>query len=361
MKQILELRARVRAIYQKYQMIIQPIAKFVVAFVVFTMINKSLGYYELLNKGSVVFLLSLLCAFVPSSILVLLAMLVTLLHVYKAAMLLAALLVLAFFILYCLFLRYTPRYGYVVLAIPILYTLKVPYLIPILLGVTATPITIVPVSCGVVVYYIIKLLKKQIEVAAQVEGFDNILPLYTAVIDEFIQNKQMYMTLIVFALVLIVVYLLRKSKIDYAYEISVGAGSVSCIIAFLIVDLRLQISNQIGSMIFGSIISGLLVIVILFFIRVLDYTAVEHVQFEDDDYYYYVKAVPKLKVSVPNMKVKRINAQHPTDEVDDEQEEDEADAYEDEADEKEQFRRQREIERRILERNTKEAMTHDNL
>ncbi len=30
-------------------------------------------------------------------------------------------------------------------------------------------------------------------------------------------------------------------------------------------------------------------------------------QFEDDEYYYYVKAVPKLTVTRPDVKVKRIN------------------------------------------------------
>jgi hypothetical protein len=31
------------------------------------------------------------------------------------------------------------------------------------------------------------------------------------------------------------------------------------------------------------------------------------VQFEDDEYYYYVKAVPKMNVSAPEVKVKNIN------------------------------------------------------
>ena len=39
----------------------------------------------------------------------------------------------------------------------------------------------------------------------------------------------------------------------------------------------------------------------------LDYTRIEHVQFEDDDYYYFVKAVPKITVTTPEKKVKRIN------------------------------------------------------
>jgi len=51
-------------------------------------------------------------------------------------------------------------------------------------------------------------------------------------------------------------------------------------------------------MILGTVISMLLVFVAQFFRVVLDYTSVEHVQFEDDDYYYYVKAVPKVKYDI---------------------------------------------------------------
>ena len=36
----------------------------------------------------------------------------------------------------------------------------------------------------------------------------------------------------------------------------------------------------------------------------MDYTRTEHVQFEDDDYYYYVKAVPKKTVAVREVTVK---------------------------------------------------------
>ena len=39
-----------------------------------------------------------------------------------------------------------------------------------------------------------------------------------------------------------------------------------------------------------------------------DFTRQEHLQFEDDEYYYYVKAVPKRNVTVSDVKVTHINA-----------------------------------------------------
>ena len=46
----------------------------------------------------------------------------------------------------------------------------------------------------------------------------------------------------------------------------------------------------------GSLLAGILGYALQFFHMILDYGKVEELQFEDDEYYYYVKAVPKLRV-----------------------------------------------------------------
>lgn len=341
MMTLLEFRARVRAIYQKYSMFIDPAVKFLVALLVFTMINKSIGYDTRFTKAPILLLLSLLSAFTPSSVLVLLAMGVSVAHVYSVTSLLAILIVLILVILYCLFLRFTPKLGYVVVAVPILYTLNIPYAVPILLGLIASPLTILPTSCGVIVYFVFQIIKDE-AITQTTISLDDTLLLYQRVLNKLVGNKQMFMTILVFALIISVVYIVRRLKIEYAYEIAIGAGALTSILGFLIVDLRLDISKQIGTMILGTLLSAVLVEIIQFFRRVLDYTAVENVQFEDDDYYYYVKAVPKINVSMPQVRVKRINAQKavPSGEmemVDDDTMDDDADTS-------------REINRRLAER-----------
>ncbi len=56
-----------------------------------------------------------------------------------------------------------------------------------------------------------------------------------------------------------------------------------------------------------TVISILLLLILQFFAFNLDYSRIEKVQFEDDEYYYYVKAVPKVTVSTPAPKVKKIS------------------------------------------------------
>jgi hypothetical protein len=257
----------------------------------------------------VALVLSLLSAFTPSAIMVLLAALVTTLHIYFVSPILSIIIIIILLILYLLFARFTPKLGYVLLAVPILYVFKIPFVIPILLGLIAAPIAIVPTGCGIIIYYVLQIIKTAL--SRQVNtSVEDILQLYTFVIDSLVGNKQMIITIIIFAIILLVTYFVRKMSFDYAFEISIASGVLTGILGFLISYLILDKSDQILSMIFGTIISGIIVYIIHFFKLTLDYSGVEHAQFEDDVYYYYVKAVPKITVTAPQMNVKHINVKN---------------------------------------------------
>ncbi len=305
MTKILEFRAILRAYYQKFQAVLDPLMKFIVAFAVFHMINKTLGYDTRLVKVPIEIVLSLLCAFTPSSVLVLFAMILSLLHVYSVSSILVLIIVAIFIILYCFFFRFTPKYGYAVVAVPILFPLNLSYCVPLLLGVTANPVTILPTACGVIIYHLFHIINT--EAISEVSNLDDTLELYMRVLDALVKNRQMFLEIIVFSLVIIAVYIIRSLKIEYAFEISIAVGAAVSILGFLIGSLKLDTSGKTGSIILGSLLSALIVLIIQFFKRALDYTAIENVQFEDDDYYYYVKAVPKIDIAVPHMRVKHIN------------------------------------------------------
>ena len=117
----------------------------------------------------------------------------------------------------------------------------------------------------------------------------------------------MLFTIAVFALVIVIVFVIRRLQFNYSFEISIGVGVVASIFGLLFRNSILQLDYNTASMILFTILSGVLVVVIYFFKRILDYTAVEHVQFEDDDYYYYVRAVPKIRVGVAERSVKKFN------------------------------------------------------
>jgi hypothetical protein len=59
--------------------------------------------------------------------------------------------------------------------------------------------------------------------------------------------------------------------------------------------------------------------IVEFLVFSVDYTRTEYLQYEDDEYYYYVKAVPKVSVATPEKVVKRINERQKTGVIDVEQ------------------------------------------
>ena len=97
-----------------------------------------------------------------------------------------------------------------------------------------------------------------------------------------------------FVLCVLVISAIRSLSIDHAWTIAIGAGGgVLCIVVVIIGALFSETSLFWD--IFGIVVSfGLAFLYEAVFFGV-DYSGSERVQFEDDDYFYYVKAIPKIK------------------------------------------------------------------
>lgn len=308
MTSLLEFKTRIQNLYQKYSIYIEPIVKFIIAIVIFQIINSNIGYDDRLKSAPLVLALSLICAFTPSAVLVLLSILISVLHIFHISPMLALIMLAVFMIMYFLYFHFVSELGYVILAVPVLYVMNLHYIIPIMLGLFASPIAIIACACGVVIIYLFQIV---VQVANMQFGntIEDALEIYTYVIENLVKNKEMILTIIVFAFIIIITYVVRRLRFDYSKETAVGAGALTCLLAFLTVDLQLGVTEQIAPMFIGTLISAVLALVIQFFYRALDYSRSEYLQFEDDDYYYYVKAIPKIAVSEQNINIKRINPQ----------------------------------------------------
>ena len=98
-------------------------------------------------------------------------------------------------------------------------------------------------------------------------------------------------------------------SIEHAWTIAIIAGTMTNLVLLLIGDLIYDIKLSMLGAIFGSALAILAAKIIEFFRFCVDYSRTEKVQFEDDEYYYYVKAVPKMNVAASAKTVKRINTQ----------------------------------------------------
>jgi hypothetical protein len=122
----------------------------------------------------------------------------------------------------------------------------------------------------------------------------------------------MVVMLAAFAITVIVVYLIRRMSIDHSWSIAMAAGTMLDLSILLVGDLIYETNISVLGVILGSVLAIAVAKVIEFFRFCVDYSRTEKVQFEDDEYYYYVKAVPKMTVAAPTKTVKRINTQRRT-------------------------------------------------
>ena len=308
MTALLELRENLKKIYSRNEAFILPVIKFLLSFIVLSIINGKMGYMTKLDNMAIVLIVSLLCSFLPTGFMAFFAMMFAVLHMYALSIETAAVGLVVFLLLYLLFLRFTAKEALAVVLTPVLCMLKLPYVMPVAMGLIGTPASCVSVGCGVVVYY---LLQTVITNAPTINsmGAEEATAKLRLLIDGMLGNKAMLVMIAAFAITVIVVYLIRRMSVDHSWTIAMVAGVMIEVMILLVGDLMYDTNLSIVSALLGAVVTLIACKIIEFFRFCLDYSRTEKVQFEDDEYYYYVKAVPKMTVAAPTNTVKKINTQ----------------------------------------------------
>lgn len=305
MTNLLVFRERLKKFYSKYELYITPLCKFLLALVSLLVINSRIGYMSTLKNAAVVLILALLCSFLPINLTIVIAAAVTLAHLYAFSVECAIVALAVFLLLFILYFRFSPKDTLAVLLTPICFVLKIPYVMPIAVGLIGTPASSVAVASGVIVYYMLAGMNESASVLNTFDA-DGMVDKFRYCIDTLMGNRAMMVAIVAFAATVLVVWFIRRLSIDHAWTIAMITGALLNILILLFGDLMYSTDISIIGLILGSIVSVLLVKVLQFFVFNVDYSRTEMVQFEDDEYYYYVKAVPKNTVATPEKRVKTI-------------------------------------------------------
>lgn len=312
MDTLLVLKQQLMRLYTRFEAFIVPILKFLAMLFALIFINGSIGEMNKLKNPAIVLILSLLCSFLPTNVIVLVAGLVIVAHVYAISLECAVVVLFVFIIMYALYFRFTPRDAIAVLLTPVAFAMKIPYVIPMSMGFVGNPLSAISVGCGTVVYYVLYYVSenKQSLSSSSASGSggldaESALSGFKTVIDGLLKNDTMIAMIITFAVAIIVVYLIRRLRINYSWQIALGTGSVACLVTAMVTNSVLDADISIGGTIIGIIVAILICTILTFFVFNVDYSRAEYVQFEDDEYYYYVKAVPKITLETRNVRTRR--------------------------------------------------------
>ena len=307
MTALLELKQKIKGFYAQYEMYLLPFLKLILALVYFVWINSNMGYMKALDNILVVLVLALICCILPTGMMIFTGFALMIAHCYALRIEVAGFMLVLILFMMILFLRFSAGKNIVLVLTPLAFAFDIPVILPIGCGLLSNAVAALPAAGGVIIYYFIRLVRIQAQVLTGEDA--DIMSNLTLLSDGLMKNGELWITLVAFVAVVLVVNLIRTRMFDYAWRIAIVAGGVVYVMIMLAGSMMFGVSISILPLIIYTVIAVLLGIVLEFFVFGGDYTRTERLEYEDDEYYYYVKAVPKALVSTSERSIKKINGE----------------------------------------------------
>ena len=152
MDKLLFIREYIKAFVSKYDSYVRPFSKFALMFITLTVINSKLGYAARIDNLAITLVVSLLGSFLPLNFIPVVSALFVLLHMYGLSMECAAVVGIMLFVMFLLYFRFSPKETLSVVATPVLFIMKIPYVSPLVCGLVGSPTSIFSVRTGTIVY-----------------------------------------------------------------------------------------------------------------------------------------------------------------------------------------------------------------
>ena len=305
---LLEIKEKLVRIYGKYEAYITPLFRFILALVAFLMINGNLGYMKSLSTMPVALILAAVCSVLPVNAMIAIAALFILLNLYALSLEVFIVGALIFVFIYFVYFRFSPRYGYNAVLMPVCFKLGIPYVVPVGSGLLGEMYSVVSVVCGSVIYFFLKgVHENEATLSSASDAGLSATSKITIALNQLLMNKEMFLVITIFTIATIVVYIIRRLDIDNAWTVAWMAGILFEVIGLISGYLLLGIPGKVLGVVLGGIISAVIALGLQFMFFNVDYSRTERLQFEDDEYYYYVKAVPKSVITGSDKKVKHFH------------------------------------------------------
>lgn len=313
MTTLLELKEKLTRFYGKYDIYITPVIKFAVALIAFFMINHNIGYMEKISSTPIALILALICSILPVGGIVFIGSVLILADMYALSLEVCIVALILFILIYILYFRFSPKNEYGVFLTPICFGLNIPFVMPVGMGLLRELYSMFSMVCGIILYFFLNGVKQNATTLGGVDEKEAETSKIVVALNQLLGNREMYLVLAIMVVTLVIVYIIRRMSIEHAWAVAIIFGILFEAVGMIAGDMVLGISGKTVTILVGSIISCVIAFVIQFLFFNLDYSRTERLQFEDDEYYYYVKAVPKAIVAGTDKKVTRFGGKEEQD------------------------------------------------
>ena len=308
MKFLINVRNRIEGFVKNHYRISSYVIKLVMIFLALFILKSTIGYNEILSNIWVVLGLSVVCAFIPLRFVLFILLAYQVLQMLALSMGVAVMIAIIMLLMYMIYFRFSKNYAFVIIALPILFMIKIPVVIPLLLGVIAPLSSLTSIVFGTIIYYMIHYVSLNATVFSDIATSE--FTKTSLLIEGSFLNSEFLYNLVIIAVVFIVVFFVKKINANRSNDIAVCIGTGSAIILYMAANLVFGSisSEKIISIVVFSVIAGIICEIIHNVVLPLDYTRTNMLQLEDEEYYYYVRAVPKAAIEKQSVEVSEINA-----------------------------------------------------
>ncbi len=272
-----------------------PVTKAITAFLCFLTVNSHVGYSDVLSNPLICFAASVLCSFLPWACIPVFFCLFILGNAYAAS--LDITLVAIVVLLLASLIQSAFRAGHAVLIalVPLFFYINIPYVIPVIAGLSLGLMSIVPISIGIMLYYFIEYMAGHTAIAASQGDITAMATAYAGLFGNLFKDKDAIVAIFAFALCVIIVFIISQIPFEGNWIVAAAAGIIVTAAATVFGRMHFGLDISFLDMLPGLLISCIISVAYVFAFHAVDYERTERLRFEDDDYVYYVKAVPKLK------------------------------------------------------------------
>lgn len=282
---------------------IQALIRFLGGFILFYVMGNLFDYTEFFREPFFLVMMGIISVFIPISALSFILFVIVFLQLAHISLEIALFFVLAIVLYFLVYQRVFPETRIYLMMVPVFFYFQLPACIPIFtgmfLGITGIP----AILMGTFVYYLANMVRQAVN---QIEAGTAHGKVYSLIAARAIDNKELILYFGIFCLVVVLVTAIRKRGVTHGWNLSILAGGAAYVILLFVggyfvnneVPILLQIAMVIASILIAMIAQ--------FLYNVIDYTREETFEFEDEEYYYYVRAIPKVSVQEEEFNVTQI-------------------------------------------------------
>ena len=303
----MRVRDRLRIYIGAHEIWIERIKNGAFSLLFLLVVAVQFGYVGVLNSWWLIGLLTIGSCFLPrsaSTMLLLIDLVLNLTGISTDVSIGAGLIILLSY-LFCGV--YQSRRTHMLTDITSFYVLQCPFVVPLEMALLGGANDIVSVACGGVLSFYLKEAHDNAALFSDT-GTSQALTAAQLITDNMISNPLFYVYMSALIVMFLTVYTIRGMNITNSWMVGVFAGSAAEFIIMLSGYLFLGMSDRILMLVIFNIMYVITGVMTTLVFLDLDYGRIEKVQFEDDDYYYYVTAVPKIRLAEEEKEIKTIES-----------------------------------------------------